>query len=303
MPLYLPPHSPTFLFTSPHLPLPRHRAINLFIPAYERLWIEAEEYSFEEKLVQDLAVSTGLTLPVPRVPCVGTSLPVLSAECFFSSAPIDPWERARVGTSFRALGGPRSRRAKPLRQRSVRGQRLHDQLRRHRARASSSAHSSRKARYVFLTAVVRRAFHYNRRLLLAVWLSDLLQPISCLFAVFCDVTVRSVAISSVACSHSRVTTIVSRCAANSSKKLQCLFIRVQLSRIRLFTVFVFLRGSLFILFEKSVRLVWTCEDLCSWDSRCQSESLFIFRPLQLACVCCNMHAFENLFQHCSQSAL
>uniref|UniRef100_A0A3Q3BKC6 Ryanodine receptor 3 n=1 Tax=Kryptolebias marmoratus TaxID=37003 RepID=A0A3Q3BKC6_KRYMA len=36
--------------------LPRHRAINLFIPAYERLWIEAEEYSFEEKLVQDLAI-------------------------------------------------------------------------------------------------------------------------------------------------------------------------------------------------------------------------------------------------------
>ncbi|XP_038144308.1 ryanodine receptor 3 isoform X1 [Cyprinodon tularosa] len=35
--------------------LPRHRAINFFIPAYERLWIEAEEYSFEEKLVQDLA--------------------------------------------------------------------------------------------------------------------------------------------------------------------------------------------------------------------------------------------------------
>uniref|UniRef100_A0A7N6BB89 Ryanodine receptor 3 n=1 Tax=Anabas testudineus TaxID=64144 RepID=A0A7N6BB89_ANATE len=35
--------------------LPRHRAINLFIPAYQRLWIEAEEYSFEEKLVQDLA--------------------------------------------------------------------------------------------------------------------------------------------------------------------------------------------------------------------------------------------------------
>ncbi|KAM7395128.1 hypothetical protein PAMA_006737 [Pampus argenteus] len=35
--------------------LPRHRAINCFIPAYQRLWIEAEEYSFEEKLVQDLA--------------------------------------------------------------------------------------------------------------------------------------------------------------------------------------------------------------------------------------------------------
>uniref|UniRef100_A0AAQ4NXV3 Ryanodine receptor 3 n=1 Tax=Gasterosteus aculeatus aculeatus TaxID=481459 RepID=A0AAQ4NXV3_GASAC len=40
--------------------LPRHRSINFFIPAYQRLWIEAEEYSFEEKLVQDLAVSTGL---------------------------------------------------------------------------------------------------------------------------------------------------------------------------------------------------------------------------------------------------
>ncbi|XP_072301857.1 ryanodine receptor 3 isoform X2 [Eucyclogobius newberryi] len=35
--------------------LPRHRAINFFIPAYQRQWIETEEYSFEEKLVQDLA--------------------------------------------------------------------------------------------------------------------------------------------------------------------------------------------------------------------------------------------------------
>ncbi|XP_033847359.1 ryanodine receptor 3 [Periophthalmus magnuspinnatus] len=35
--------------------LPRHRAINIFIPVYQRLWIETEEYSFEEKLVQDLA--------------------------------------------------------------------------------------------------------------------------------------------------------------------------------------------------------------------------------------------------------
>lgn len=158
-------------FIPPHLPLPRHRAINFFIPAYERLWIEAEEYSFEEKLVQDLAVSTGLALPSPHVPCVGTPLPVLSAECFFSSAPVEPWERARVGTSPKAPRVPRSRRAKPFKQRSVRGQRLHDQLRRHRA--SSGTHSSRKAGYAFLTAVVRRAFHYNRRLSLAVWLSDL----------------------------------------------------------------------------------------------------------------------------------
>lgn len=41
-----------------HPPSPRHRCINLFFLAYQRFWIEAEEYFFEEKLVQDLAVST-----------------------------------------------------------------------------------------------------------------------------------------------------------------------------------------------------------------------------------------------------
>ncbi|XP_059908188.1 ryanodine receptor 3-like isoform X1 [Gadus macrocephalus] len=35
--------------------LPRHRSINLFLQAYQRIWIETEEYSFEERLVQDLA--------------------------------------------------------------------------------------------------------------------------------------------------------------------------------------------------------------------------------------------------------
>ncbi|XP_073784038.1 ryanodine receptor 3-like isoform X2 [Danio rerio] len=35
--------------------LPRHRCINLFLTGYQRLWIEAEMYSFEENLVQDLA--------------------------------------------------------------------------------------------------------------------------------------------------------------------------------------------------------------------------------------------------------
>ncbi|XP_041952430.1 ryanodine receptor 3 isoform X1 [Alosa sapidissima] len=35
--------------------LPRHRCINFFFLAYLRFWIEAEEYFFEEKLVQDLA--------------------------------------------------------------------------------------------------------------------------------------------------------------------------------------------------------------------------------------------------------
>ncbi|XP_066529527.1 ryanodine receptor 3-like [Hoplias malabaricus] len=35
--------------------LPRHRSINLFLTGYQRIWIETETYSFEEKLVQDLA--------------------------------------------------------------------------------------------------------------------------------------------------------------------------------------------------------------------------------------------------------
>ncbi|XP_012869761.1 PREDICTED: ryanodine receptor 3 [Dipodomys ordii] len=37
--------------------LPRHRSINLFLHGYQRFWIETEAYSFEEKLVQDLARS------------------------------------------------------------------------------------------------------------------------------------------------------------------------------------------------------------------------------------------------------
>ncbi|XP_068608169.1 ryanodine receptor 3-like [Brachionichthys hirsutus] len=35
--------------------LPRHRSINFFLLAYQRIWIETEAYSFEERLVQDLA--------------------------------------------------------------------------------------------------------------------------------------------------------------------------------------------------------------------------------------------------------
>uniref|UniRef100_A0ACB8G4N4 Uncharacterized protein n=1 Tax=Sphaerodactylus townsendi TaxID=933632 RepID=A0ACB8G4N4_9SAUR len=35
--------------------LPRHRSINLFLHGYQKYWIETEEYSFEEKLIQDLA--------------------------------------------------------------------------------------------------------------------------------------------------------------------------------------------------------------------------------------------------------
>lgn len=153
MPVYLP-----ILFIHPPIPsspLPRHRAINFFIPAYQRLWIETEEYSFEEKLVQDLAVSTGLVLPLSCVPCIGTPLPVLSAECFFSPVPVEPWERVRVGAPAKAPRGPRYRRSKSFTQRSVRGQRLHDHLRRHRAR--SSALSCRKGGFAFVTAGVRRA--------------------------------------------------------------------------------------------------------------------------------------------------
>ncbi|KAL7992480.1 hypothetical protein Chor_016736, partial [Crotalus horridus] len=36
--------------------LPRHRSINLFLHGYQKYWIETEEYSFEERLVQDLAI-------------------------------------------------------------------------------------------------------------------------------------------------------------------------------------------------------------------------------------------------------
>uniref|UniRef100_A0A3Q3G4E5 Ryanodine receptor 2b (cardiac) n=1 Tax=Labrus bergylta TaxID=56723 RepID=A0A3Q3G4E5_9LABR len=35
--------------------LPRHRAVNLFIQGYNKSWISAEDLSFEEKLVEDLA--------------------------------------------------------------------------------------------------------------------------------------------------------------------------------------------------------------------------------------------------------
>lgn len=51
------------------LPFLRHRSINLFLLAYQRIWIETEEYSFEEKLVQDLAVSTCV---IPQCPLVVT---------------------------------------------------------------------------------------------------------------------------------------------------------------------------------------------------------------------------------------
>lgn len=35
----------------------RHRAVNLFLQGYEKSWIETEEHYFEDKLIEDLAVS------------------------------------------------------------------------------------------------------------------------------------------------------------------------------------------------------------------------------------------------------
>lgn len=46
----------TFLLL-PYLPQTRHRAVNLFLQGYEKSWIEAEEHYFEDKLIEDLAVS------------------------------------------------------------------------------------------------------------------------------------------------------------------------------------------------------------------------------------------------------
>lgn len=125
--------------------------------------------------MQDLAVSNGLTSPPCPVPCVGTAPPVLSAECFFSVTPAEPWERSvRAGTSPKLSRGSRSSRARPFKQRSVRAQRQHDRHRRHNVRTAAT-HGSRKTGYPSLTAVVRRAF-LDTCHLLAVSLSDLEPP-------------------------------------------------------------------------------------------------------------------------------
>lgn len=42
----------------PVSPKTRHRAVNLFLQGYEKSWIEAEEHYFEDKLIEDLAVSS-----------------------------------------------------------------------------------------------------------------------------------------------------------------------------------------------------------------------------------------------------
>lgn len=40
----------------------RHRAVNLFLQGYEKSWIETEEHYFEDKLIEDLAVSAFMVL-------------------------------------------------------------------------------------------------------------------------------------------------------------------------------------------------------------------------------------------------
>lgn len=64
----------TARFSSLHLPSPagnctdanivynciflsRHRVVNLFLQGYNKTWISSEDHSFEEKLVEDLAIN------------------------------------------------------------------------------------------------------------------------------------------------------------------------------------------------------------------------------------------------------
>lgn len=37
--------------------LSRHRVVNLFLQGYNKTWISSEDHSFEEKLVEDLAIN------------------------------------------------------------------------------------------------------------------------------------------------------------------------------------------------------------------------------------------------------
>ncbi|KAI5611303.1 ryanodine receptor 3 isoform X3 [Silurus asotus] len=97
--------------------LPRHRSINLFLMGYQKLWIVAEEYSFEEKLVQDLAVSTGPALVLPCVPCVPSGAISVTVCPAASTLPAELRQRvsARLTSSswpvFGSAGCVRSRQA------------------------------------------------------------------------------------------------------------------------------------------------------------------------------------------------
>ena len=47
---------PTWLFYH----LPTHRACNMFLESYKAAWILMEDYSFEDRMIDDLSVSWGL---------------------------------------------------------------------------------------------------------------------------------------------------------------------------------------------------------------------------------------------------
>lgn len=47
----------------------RHRAVNLFLQGYERVWLKAENDSPEDRLIEDLAVSVFLIGSVPWLSC------------------------------------------------------------------------------------------------------------------------------------------------------------------------------------------------------------------------------------------
>ena len=47
---------PTWLFYH----LPKHRACNMFLESYKAAWILMEDYSFEDRMIDDLSVSWGL---------------------------------------------------------------------------------------------------------------------------------------------------------------------------------------------------------------------------------------------------
>lgn len=84
---------------------------------YQKLWIVAEEYSFEEKLVQDLAVSTGPALALPCVTCVPAGALSVTVCPAASTLPAEMRQRvpARLTSSswpvFGSAGCVRSRQA------------------------------------------------------------------------------------------------------------------------------------------------------------------------------------------------
>ncbi|XP_078017038.1 ryanodine receptor 2 [Epinephelus lanceolatus] len=75
--------------------LPRHRAVNLFIQGYNKLWVSAEDNSFEEKLVEDLAVSGKASLKKDMEEGAKPIDPLLQLITLFSRSALT--ERSKLG--------------------------------------------------------------------------------------------------------------------------------------------------------------------------------------------------------------